>query len=390
MKKMLSVLLAFTIMVSSALTMEVITGSPIISASASAASYSTGVYRINHSNGVNVRKGAGTSYSRVGAASYGVEFTVTEVKYSGGYTWGYTPSIRCTNGTRSGWLTLNNCKLVSSSVTPQISFNNMKFAIAFKQGLSKSISGTITSTANIDSITVNVTSDISGCLVLTKTVYPNSQSYNLAYSTLDYGLKFGTLSAGTYKLQYVVKSGSSTKYYNHAFVVVANESTSTAKLDLNKSLEYAATYWYNYNSAYDKGYRSNDCANFVSQILVAGGLATDSTWCRGSVSFLTVDGIKRYLHNTYGVVTYMRANYSACSCNDFVKVNTDLGISDIAAGDIIITRGSSGNDGHVMFVSKVSGGRVYAYGHSNDRNGQTYSVSVGYIQGVIKTSALYQ
>ncbi len=389
MKKMLSVLLAFTIVVSSALTTEVITGSSIISTSASAASYSTGVYRINHSNGVNVRKGAGTNYSRVGAASYGVEFTVTEVKYSGGYTWGYTPSIRCTNGTRSGWLTLNNCKLVSSSVTPEIGFESMKFATAFKQGVSKSIGGKITSTANIDSIKADVVNS-SGNIVLTKTVYPNSQSYTLAYSGLDYGLKFATLSAGTYRLQYTVKSGSATEYYNHSFLILPNEIVSTSKLDLSKSLDYAATYWYNYNSAYDKGYRSNDCANFVSQILVAGGLPTDGTWRRGSVSFLTVDGIKRYLHNTYGVVTYMRANYSACSCNDFVKVNANLGINDIAAGDIIITRGSSGNDGHVMFVSKVSGGRVYAYGHSNDRNGQTYSVSVGYIQGVIKTSALYQ
>lgn len=72
---------------------------------ASAASYSTGTYKVTTSSGVNVRSGAGTSYSIVGAASNGTSFTVSKTSGS----WGYTNSIKCTNGVRSGWVSLDYC-----------------------------------------------------------------------------------------------------------------------------------------------------------------------------------------------------------------------------------------------------------------------------------------
>ena len=78
---------------------------------ASAASYSTGSYTVTTNGGVNVRSGAGTNYSRVGAARNGTSFTVSKI--SGG--WGYTSSIQCTNGTRSGWVYLSNCRYNGSS-----------------------------------------------------------------------------------------------------------------------------------------------------------------------------------------------------------------------------------------------------------------------------------
>lgn len=42
---------------------------------ASVASYSTGSYSVTASSGVNVRKGAGTNYSKVGSATKGTTFT---------------------------------------------------------------------------------------------------------------------------------------------------------------------------------------------------------------------------------------------------------------------------------------------------------------------------
>lgn len=72
---------------------------------ASAASYSTGNYAIAASNGSNVRSGAGTNYSKVGAASKGVTFYVSKVNGN----WGYTSSLKCTNGTKSGWVCLDYC-----------------------------------------------------------------------------------------------------------------------------------------------------------------------------------------------------------------------------------------------------------------------------------------
>ena len=72
----------------------------------SVSAYNTGSYTVNTPSGVNVRTGAGSGYSRVGAASNGVTFSVSSISGS----WGYTSSIRCTNGTRSGWVCLDYCK----------------------------------------------------------------------------------------------------------------------------------------------------------------------------------------------------------------------------------------------------------------------------------------
>lgn len=91
----------------------VVTLFSIFAVTASAASYSTGYYVVSASNGINVRTGAGTGYSRVGAASKNVKFYVSKVSGS----WGYTSSIQCTNGTRSGWVSLDYCSKQSSGHT---------------------------------------------------------------------------------------------------------------------------------------------------------------------------------------------------------------------------------------------------------------------------------
>lgn len=77
----------------------------MLAITASAASYSTGNYVVAASNGSNVRTGAGTNYSKVGAASKGVTFYVSKVNGS----WGFSSSIKCTNGTKSGWICLDYC-----------------------------------------------------------------------------------------------------------------------------------------------------------------------------------------------------------------------------------------------------------------------------------------
>ena len=83
----------------------------IATTSANAASYSTGSYSVTASSGVNVRRGAGTNYAKIGAAKKGTTFTVTKISGN----WGYTSGIKCTNGTQSGWVSLNYCKYNSSS-----------------------------------------------------------------------------------------------------------------------------------------------------------------------------------------------------------------------------------------------------------------------------------
>ncbi len=72
---------------------------------------SSATYTVNSSNGINVRSGAGTGYAKVGAAKNKTSFKIEKTSGS----WGYTSSIKCTNGYKSGWICLDYCKKSSSS-----------------------------------------------------------------------------------------------------------------------------------------------------------------------------------------------------------------------------------------------------------------------------------
>ncbi len=65
------------------------------------------IYRVDSSNGLNMRKGAGTSYSTVVAIPDKTELVVTKTKQADGYTWGKT-----TYAGYSGWCVLDFCELV--------------------------------------------------------------------------------------------------------------------------------------------------------------------------------------------------------------------------------------------------------------------------------------
>jgi hypothetical protein len=77
-----------------------------------AGTYSTGVYKTNVDDYLNMRSGAGTSYSLVTSIPDAVSLTVTQVQTSGGYHWGYTSY----NG-KSGWVALEFCSYVSALPT---------------------------------------------------------------------------------------------------------------------------------------------------------------------------------------------------------------------------------------------------------------------------------
>ncbi len=65
------------------------------------------IYRVDSSNGLNMRKGAGTSYSTLIAVPDKTELVVTKTKVADGYTWGKT-----TYAGMSGWCVLDFCELV--------------------------------------------------------------------------------------------------------------------------------------------------------------------------------------------------------------------------------------------------------------------------------------
>lgn len=72
--------------------------------------YTTGTYKTNVDDYLNMRSGAGTSYSYVTSVPGNVTLNVTKVSTAGGYTWGYTSY----NG-KTGWVALDFCAFVSSS-----------------------------------------------------------------------------------------------------------------------------------------------------------------------------------------------------------------------------------------------------------------------------------
>ena len=106
-----------------------------LSITASAATYSKGTYSVTASSGVNVRRGAGINYSKVGASKKGTTFNVSKI--SG--CWGYTSSIKCTNGTKFGWVSLNNCKFIGSNNNSSRSTYNDVFASKNRSSLSQAM-----------------------------------------------------------------------------------------------------------------------------------------------------------------------------------------------------------------------------------------------------------
>ncbi len=214
-----------------ALTIIMVLGTFVITANA-ATSYSTGTYTISANNGSNVRSGAGTNYSKVGAASKGTTFTVSKISGS----WGYTSGIKCTNGTRSGWVCLDYAK--------QTSRNTYNDVFASLKGSGYSLSQARSSSATTftkgdyvyvwawvhDSANNLYKSYSSGTCNMTISIYrPNGTcAHTYTYKNSDnnwIGTKLDT--AGTWKIQskisgsisgtnttsITVKDTSTTKYY---------------------------------------------------------------------------------------------------------------------------------------------------------------------------------
>lgn len=74
----------------------------------------TGIYRVNVDDYLNMRSGAGTSFSYVTSIPDGVKLNVTKIQKNGGYTWGYT-----TYNGKNGWVALDFCDFVSEYTEPE-------------------------------------------------------------------------------------------------------------------------------------------------------------------------------------------------------------------------------------------------------------------------------
>lgn len=97
-----------------------------------AQAYSLGEYVVKTSSGsgVNVRSEPNTaSNNKVGAACDGIHFTIDSINGD----WGHTNAIKCTNGTKSGWVNLKYAQPINGIVS---TFNSIVNAVtsAFSSG----------------------------------------------------------------------------------------------------------------------------------------------------------------------------------------------------------------------------------------------------------------
>jgi len=127
------------------------------------------------------------------------------------------------------------------------------------------------------------------------------------------------------------------------------------------AVSYARRYALTYNSSYAsyKG-RGGDCANFASQCICAGGIATNSTWKPYTGAWLGANALRNYLLGQ-GYRGYGRGS---------------IALGNISPGDLFWEAGSDGTGyGHVTIVTSVNGSGVTVCGHTNDRRDSAYSTA---------------
>ncbi len=102
---------------------------------------------------------------------------------------------------------------------------------------------------------------------------------------------------------------------------------------------------------------SADCANFVSQCLVAGGLGTNNTWKPKSTAWVRASALRDYLVST-------PRNYLEC----IVEYDETAGTSNVYPGNPVywINNGGSSSGHQMICVGKNSAGVPVVCAHNSD------------------------
>jgi hypothetical protein len=123
------------------------------------------------------------------------------------------------------------------------------------------------------------------------------------------------------------------------------------------------TYW----SKYNKSYRSfsNDCTNFVSQAVRAGGWPQISGWYR-STNYWWYNS----LNQTW---TWVNAHYWALFTYYRPRANMARYISDMRVGDILEADWNADGDiDHAMVVTGKTSSDIYLTYHSNNTKNKPF------------------
>ena len=112
------------------------------------------------------------------------------------------------------------------------------------------------------------------------------------------------------------------------------------------------------STVYNKNYNwfcSNDCANYVSQAMYAGGVPQSTTWKPGTSAWQTCVGMKTYFTTTNK--WWNTSNYANCN----------------AGGIMMITKKGQTNPYHVMMIVENDTVHRSYSAHTRDRLIQPYS-----------------
>ncbi len=206
-----------------------------------------------------------------------------------------------------------------------------------------------------------VTAPEPGVPLIDKSTIPtstnNSQSKNSNYQKNNLiaqaGEKLNKLLSFKQPINYFQVLDNSKKFNLDTQLIAA------ASLNRQAIIDYAYKYWSNYNSSY-RTFSDNDCTNFVSQSLFAGGWTqisgaydSISAWYYGNLN-------QSYTWTSAGHLYAFTKNGRASLANN---------ISELQPGDFL--QADWNKDGwmdHAMIVtSKDSKGNIYLTAHTNNR-----------------------
>ncbi len=249
------------------------------------------------------------------------------------------------------YLTVNG-KTPAAKTT--ITFSDISNPGTIQKGTGVHISGTIRSTnSKLSSITVSIRNS-SGRAVMSKTVKPNTHSYKIYNSDLDWAMSFGNLSTGSYTLCYEVRTvdgtkGSTSRQFS---VRSSNIPSETGGYDADAALGYARRNW-NRNP-------EQQCAEFVSRALKEGGGINSIQ--KG------VGGLKRALEST------SKGKLCQLTVEADGRIKLSKNADKLSPGDPILTYCTREKmwPHAVLFSSTDSGGYVRVYAHNSAKNNETF------------------
>lgn len=147
-----------------------------------------------------------------------------------------------------------------------------------------------------------------------------------------------------------------------------------SKINIENALNYVENWWDKRNPNYNT-WDPNDCMNYISQILKAGGLQETSPL---SIKTSGIDTNNNYWYSKKQDNNNFTESSTWINVEDFytfwsrtknVITPENLNIMrDIEIGDVVqLQKKSGGRYYHAMFVVKKDSETVYLTGHTNDR-----------------------